>query len=125
MTRSGILNVNKSAGETSFQTVKTVRGATGVRKAGHAGSLDPAATWVSLVCLGRAVRVTEYLMDLRKVYRATVRLGVATDTYDAEGTVTERVLPVDVSEHRLRNVLQHFMGEIEQAPPPYSAVKVG
>jgi len=85
---SGILSINKPAGWTSFDVVALVRKRTGVRKVGHAGALDPSATGGLLVCLGQAVRISEYLMQLPKVYRARVMLGVATDTYDSEGQVT-------------------------------------
>ena len=88
---AGILNVNKPAGITSHAVVARVRHMTGQRKAGHAGTLDPMATGVLLLCLGQATRVAEYLMAGRKKYRAVVRLGLATDTYDAEGVVTQAV----------------------------------
>jgi tRNA pseudouridine55 synthase len=120
---SGILPVNKPAGKTSFDVVRYVRHATGERRVGHAGTLDPAATGVLLVLLGQATRITEYLMELPKVYRATVRLGVETTTYDAEGEVVATA-PVDVSEDRLREALSGFVGRIMQVPPAHSAVKV-
>ncbi len=124
MTVSGILNVDKEGGLTSFQAVALVRRGTGVRRVGHAGTLDPMATGVLLVCVGQAVRVTEYLMDLPKVYRARIVLGVATDTYDAEGSVTSTAPPVEVSREQVEAALRRFVGEIEQTPPAYSAVKV-
>jgi tRNA pseudouridine55 synthase len=120
---SAILPVNKPAGKTSFDVVRYVRRATGERRVGHAGTLDPAATGVLLILLGQATRITEYLMDLSKVYRATVRLGVETTTYDAEGEVVA-IAPVDVSEERLREALANFIGRIMQVPPAHSAVKV-
>jgi tRNA pseudouridine55 synthase len=123
VTTSGILNVNKEPGMTSFQAVGLVRRGSGERRVGHAGTLDPLATGVLLVLLGQAVRVTEYLMDLRKTYRATVRFGAETTTYDAEGEVTiER--PVDVTRQEVDEALRAFAGEIQQAPPVYSALKV-
>jgi tRNA pseudouridine55 synthase len=121
---SGIVSVNKPAGPTSFDVIRVVRRGTGVRKVGHAGTLDPAASGVLLVLLGQAVRVSEYLMDLPKTYRATVRLGVATDTYDAEGTPTQVTETVDVSRGEVERTLASFVGEIEQTPPAFSAVKV-
>jgi tRNA pseudouridine55 synthase len=120
---SGILPVNKPAGKTSFDVVRYVRHATGERRVGHAGTLDPAATGVLLILLGQATRITEYLMDMPKVYRATVRLGVETTTYDAEGDVVSTA-PVDVSEERLREALSGFVGAIMQVPPAHSAVKI-
>src|SRR5207245_6851568 len=120
---SAILPVNKPAGKTSFDVVRDVRRATGERRVGHAGTLDPAATGVLLLLLGQATRITEYLMDLPKVYRATIRLGVETTTYDAEGEVVA-TKPVQVSQERLRGALSGFVGRIMQVPPAYSAVKV-
>ena len=87
-TVNGILNVNKPTGPTSFDIIRLVRKGTGIRKAGHAGTLDPMASGVLLVLLGQAARISEYLMDLPKAYRAVVRLGISTDTYDAEGAPT-------------------------------------
>jgi tRNA pseudouridine55 synthase len=125
LTISGILNVNKGPGETSFQVVGYVRRRSGVRRVGHAGTLDPAATGVLLVCLGQAARVSEYLMALGKTYRATVRLGVSTTTYDSEGEVTRSEDASGVTESAVRDALKPFEGEIMQTPPAYSAVKVG
>lgn len=122
--RGGILFVDKPLGWTSFDVVAFVRRGTGEKRVGHGGTLDPAATGVLLVLVGQAARVTEYLMDLPKTYRATVRLGIETNTYDSEGEVTaERA--VDVSEAQLLAALDGFRGEIEQVPPAFSAVKVG
>jgi len=121
---SGILNVNKPTSPTSFDIVRVVRKGTGGRKVGHAGTLDPAASGVLLVLLGQAVRISEYLMELPKTYRATVRLGVATETYDAEGAPTEVAESVDVSREEVERALARFVGEIEQTPPAFSAVKV-
>ncbi|HEY5638638.1 MAG TPA: tRNA pseudouridine(55) synthase TruB [Dehalococcoidia bacterium] len=120
----GILNFSKARGRTSFSAIGLVRRGTGVRRVGHAGTLDPMAEGVLLVCVGAAVRITEYLMDLPKAYRGTLRLGVETDTYDAEGEVVEE-RDVSVSEDSLRKALAAFSGEIEQRPPAHSAVKVG
>src|SRR5438093_8334226 len=129
----GILNVDKSPGLTSFDVVSLVRRGSGVRKVGHAGTLDPQATGVLLVCLELAVRISEYLMELPKTYRATIALGRATDTYDAEGQTTfahtgarpGEAEPVDVTREDVERVLGQFVGEIQQSPPPFSAVKVG
>jgi tRNA pseudouridine55 synthase len=123
-TVSGILNVNKPSGPTSFDIIRLLRGSTGIHKAGHAGTLDPMASGVLLVLVGQAVRISEYVMDLPKTYRATVRLGVSTDTYDAEGAPTHESRSVDVSVHDLEEALRAFMGEIKQTPPVHSAVKV-
>jgi tRNA pseudouridine55 synthase len=123
MTVSGILNVNKPRGLTSHRIVALVRKSSGVAKVGHAGTLDPLATGVLVVLLGRAARVSEYVMALPKVYRSEITLGQATTTFDAEGDVTSTA-PVEVSEERVRTALASFLGDIQQTPPPFSAAKV-
>jgi tRNA pseudouridine55 synthase len=120
---SGILPVNKPAGKTSFDIVRHVRRRTGEKRVGHAGTIDPMATGVLLVLLGQATRITEYLMDLPKTYRGTVRLGVETTTYDAEGDVVS-TSDVNVSEPQVREALRAFVGHILQVPPAHSAVKI-
>jgi tRNA pseudouridine55 synthase len=120
---SGIINLNKPSGPSSFDMVRLVRRGTRVKRVGHAGTLDPLASGVLLILLGNATRVTEYLMDLPKVYRARVRLGVETTTYDREGDVVAR-LDVDVNESAVRDCLAVFTGEIEQRPPAFSAIKI-
>ncbi|GAB4528526.1 MAG: tRNA pseudouridine(55) synthase TruB [Anaerolineae bacterium] len=120
---SGILNINKPAGMTSHDVVMYVRRLTGQRKVGHAGTLDPMATGVLLLCLGQATRVAEYLMAGRKRYRAVVRLGVSTDTYDAEGVVTRSVHSSDLSQAQILDALAAFQGTIQQVPPPFSAIR--
>ncbi|MBL7183433.1 MAG: tRNA pseudouridine(55) synthase TruB [Anaerolineae bacterium] len=119
---SGILNIDKPAGMTSHDVVDRVRRISGQRRVGHAGTLDPAATGVLVVCLGQATRVAEYLMASDKVYRAQIRLGVSTDTHDAEGEVTATA-EVDVGEEEVREALASFVGSIQQVPPMYSALK--
>jgi tRNA pseudouridine55 synthase len=121
---SGILSVAKEANWTSHQVVAMVRKRTGVRKVGHAGTLDPAAKGVLLICLGQAVRITEYLMDLPKEYRARVVLGRATDTEDNEGETLYTGDVRGVTEAHLQTLLNRYVGGIEQVPPQYSAVKV-
>jgi tRNA pseudouridine55 synthase len=120
---SGILNVNKPADMTSHDVVLRVRRLTGQRKVGHAGTLDPMATGVLLLCLGQATRVAEYLMAGRKRYRAIVRLGVSTDTYDAGGTVTQSVESFHLPQDQLVDALGALQGVIQQIPPPYSAIR--
>ncbi len=121
---AGLLNIDKPAGITSHDVVSRVRRAARMRRVGHAGTLDPLATGVLLVCLGRATRLVEYLTGRPKTYEAAIRLGQTTDTYDAEGAVTaER--PVAFTEADLARALARFRGEIEQVPPMYSAVKQG
>jgi tRNA pseudouridine55 synthase len=118
----GILNLDKPRGPTSHDVVSRVRRVTNVRRVGHAGTLDPLATGVLLVCIGRATRVSEYLMAGQKVYRAQVHLGVTTDTYDAEGQIVEEA-PVDASRIQVETALAQFQGTISQVPPMYSAIK--
>jgi len=119
----GILVINKPLGWTSHDVVGRIRGLTLQKRVGHAGTLDPMATGVLLVCLGRATRVSEYLMASDKLYRAVMRLGVETDTYDADGQVVA-TRPVNVSESDLRGALTGCVGVIEQVPPMYSALKL-
>ena len=120
---SGILNVDKPPGMTSHDVVDTVRRLAGQRKVGHAGTLDPMATGVLLVCLGKATRVAEYLMQGRKRYRATIVLGATTDTYDAEGQITSTSDDTDFPKAEIEAALETFVGSIEQVPPMYSAIK--
>jgi len=119
---SGIFNIDKPAGMTSHDVVDRVRQMTSQRRVGHAGTLDPSATGVLVVCLGQATRVAEYLMASDKVYRAQICLGVSTDTHDAEGEVTATA-EVDVGEEEVRETLASFVGSIQQVPPMYSALK--
>ena len=119
---SGILLLDKPIGPTSHDAVARVRRAAGLRRVGHAGTLDPLASGLLLLGLGPAARFLEYLVGLDKTYETTVRLGQATTTYDAEGEVTaER--PVDVSAAQLAAALDAFRGPIRQRVPPHSAVK--
>ena len=120
---SGILNINKPRGITSFAVVKLVRKLTGVKRVGHAGTLDPIADGVLPVCLGQATRIVEYLVGAPKVYYATVRLGAATDTYDSEGAVTATGDWSAISEEQVAEALRSFTGAIQQLPPMYSALK--
>lgn len=118
----GLLLIAKPGGITSHDAVDHVRRALGIRKVGHAGTLDPMAEGLLLMGVGRATRLLRFLGDLEKEYEGTGRLGVETDTLDAEGSVV-RESPVEVDEAALRAVMP--TGEIEQRPPAYSAVKVG
>jgi tRNA pseudouridine55 synthase len=120
---SGVLVVDKPIGLTSHDVVQIVRKGTNIRRAGHTGTLDPRASGVLVILIGPAVRLSEYVSASDKRYQAVVRLGVSTDTYDADGRV-EQTSPVNVTEEQFENALKNFIGEIEQVPPPYSAVKV-
>ena len=119
----GILNVNKPRGMASFAVVSLVRRLTGVRRVGHAGTLDPTADGVLPICLGHATRIVEYLVDAPKTYHATIRLGVATDTSDSEGTVVATADASGVTREEVEKALLTFVGEIQQLPPMYSALK--
>ncbi len=122
---SGVLVVDKPIGLTSHDVVQIIRRGTGIRRAGHTGTLDPRASGVLVVLIGPAVRLSEYVSASDKRYQATIRLGSSTDTYDADGTYTSPTVPVDdVTEEGFDEILQKFVGTIEQVPPPYSAVKV-
>jgi tRNA pseudouridine55 synthase len=119
----GILNLDKPRGPTSHDIVNRVRALTSIRRVGHAGTLDPMASGVLLVCIGRATRVSEYLMAGQKTYRARVRLGTTTDTYDAEGEIVKTSDPSKTSRREIETALERFCGTIEQVPPMYSAIK--
>ncbi|CUS37051.1 tRNA pseudouridine synthase B [Candidatus Nitrospira nitrificans] len=121
----GVLIVHKEAGWTSHDVVAKVRRLLGGSKVGHAGTLDPSATGVLPILVGRATRVAEYLINWDKEYHAVLRLGETTDTQDATGQVLSRVDPCEVTEDMLQAVIARFRGEQRQLPPMYSAVKVG
>jgi tRNA pseudouridine55 synthase len=123
--RGGVLVVDKPAGPTSFEVVKRVRRALAAAKAGHAGTLDPAATGVLVVCIDDAVKLQQWLAEGDKAYDATVAFGAATATEDAEGEVVARGDPSAVTAETLRAALPRFVGPIDQVPPMYSAVRVG
>ena len=119
----GLLNINKPQGPTSHDIVARVRRGAKIKKVGHAGTLDPMATGVLILCLGAATRLSEYAMNSPKQYRARVRLGVETDTYDAEGTVIAQQDAQEVSLADVDAALAQFQGTIQQVPPMYSAIK--
>ncbi len=118
-----VIVLDKPQGLTSQQAVTRVKRALGVKKAGHAGTLDPMATGVLLVCVGEATKISRFLMDLGKEYLATVRLGSRTDTFDAEGKVVESIEGVEPTVNDVEQALEQFRGEIMQRPPMYSALK--
>jgi tRNA pseudouridine55 synthase len=120
----GLLLVDKPGGVTSHDVVDVVRRRLGTRKVGHAGTLDPMATGLLLIGVGRATRLLRFLGELPKIYEGTLRLGVETTTLDSDGDVV-RETPVDVEEPELREAMRTLVGESFQRPPAYSAVKVG
>ncbi len=121
----GVLIVHKETGWTSHDVVAKIRSLLGCSKVGHAGTLDPQATGVLPILVGRATRIAEYLINWDKEYRAVLRLGETTDTQDATGQVLTRVDPCEVPEAALQAVIARFRGVQQQLPPMYSAVKVG
>jgi len=120
---AGIFNVNKPAGMTSHQVVNMVRRAAGHKRVGHAGTLDPLATGVLVICLGWATRLSEYLMAGRKHYRAVVHLGMSTTTYDREGEATAVADASGLTLQQVNEAAAMFRGTIEQRPPIYAALK--
>ena len=119
----GLIVVDKPEGPSSHNIVSAVRRGTGVRKVGHAGTLDPRASGVLVLCLGPATRLSEYLSSSTKSYRATVRFGESTRTYDGEGEPTRSTGESPTGEE-IETALEAFRGEIQQVPPPFSAVRV-
>lgn len=122
---NGVLVVDKPRGITSFDVVREVRRALGVKKVGHTGTLDPMATGVLPVCVGEATKIAQFITEATKSYDATVKLGATTDTLDAEGKVLETRPVPEMSRERLEAALQRFRGSFEQVPPMYSAIKIG
>jgi len=120
---NGILNIYKPTGMTSFDVVRKIRKISNVKKVGHAGTLDPEASGVLPVCIGKATKAIDYIMEDFKIYEAELKLGVITDTYDREGKILqESEVKADVEE--ITQVINSFVGEIKQVPPMYSALKV-
>ncbi|MEA4812893.1 MAG: tRNA pseudouridine(55) synthase TruB [Anaerolineaceae bacterium] len=120
---SGVLVIDKPIGMTSHDVVQAVRAGTHIRRAGHAGTLDPRASGVLVVLLGPSVRLSEYVSASEKRYQAIIQLGITTDSYDLESPVKQRK-PVDIGEEELQEALKDFIGTFEQQPPAYSAIKV-
>jgi tRNA pseudouridine55 synthase len=120
----GVLIINKPQGPTSHDIVNKVRRLYSTKKVGHTGTLDPMATGVLVVLIGRAAKACEYSLSDRKIYTATLRLGVETDTEDTTGNILKEY-PVTVNEKDVKDVLSGFKGRIKQIPPMYSALKVG
>lgn len=121
---SGLLLVDKPTGMTSHDVVSRVRRIFGQREVGHTGTLDPMATGLLVLALGNATRVARFIEAKEKHYEGTVQLGVATDSYDADGQVTERAPVPALARERVEAVLAALVGPMSQSPPPFSAVKV-
>lgn len=121
--KSGVVPVYKEKGYTSFDVVARLRGVFGIKKIGHTGTLDPDATGVLPICVGKATRLCETLSHKDKEYEASLLLGMETDTQDISGTVIEK-RPVNVTEQEIRTVINSFVGDLNQIPPMYSAKKI-
>jgi tRNA pseudouridine55 synthase len=122
---AGYLNIDKPRSLTSHDVVNRIRRGLAIKKAGHAGTLDPLATGVLVICIGKATRLSEYAMASTKQYRAQIILGATTETYDAEGEIVTTSDASSVTREQVEAALNEFTGEIEQFPPMYSAVKQG
>ncbi|MEW6585611.1 MAG: tRNA pseudouridine(55) synthase TruB [Nitrospirota bacterium] len=120
-----VINFNKPENVSSQQAVTRVKRLLAARKAGHAGTLDPVASGVLLICLDEATKITRFLSDLDKEYIVRLKLGERTDTYDSTGSVTEKREYRFVRESDIRSSIQRFTGRTKQIPPLYSAIKVG
>ena len=120
----GIINVDKPTDITSMDVVRKIRKASGLRRIGHGGTLDPRATGVIPVAVGAATRLLEYLLDGNKSYIAAIELGTRTNTYDSEGIITEYCDPSEIAQETITDALSNFQGEIMQTPPMYSAIKI-
>ncbi len=119
----GVIVLHKPAGKTSHDMVSFLRRLLGVRRIGHTGTLDPDATGVLPLCIGMCTKASQFIMDSEKTYIATMQLGAKTTTQDASGDVIATA-PVSASEAQVQAAMESFIGEIEQIPPMYSAVKV-
>ena len=122
--RAGLLLVDKAKGPTSHDVVQAVRAISGQRRCGHTGTLDPFATGLLPLCLGRATRLARFVSGESKTYSATLRFGYATDTYDATGKAVGRKVEAQVTREALEGLLPDFIGSQEQVPPPFAAKKI-
>ena len=123
MDKNGFLIIDKPTGVTSSSVVQQIKKLFSLRKVGHTGTLDPLATGLLVLCVGQATKFARYVIDEDKSYRVGIRLGVATDTFDAEGKVTSKGSTANISEDEIESSLRRFRGKIKQVPPMYSAIK--
>jgi len=124
-TKSGIILIDKVSGLTSHDVVSLVRRAIGIRRVGHCGTLDPLATGLLLICVGRYTRLSPWLMSVDKEYLSTFEFGSYSDTDDADGKITKLYEKSQIEEKLLKETLSRFQGRIMQVPPIYSAIRVG
>jgi len=116
--------IDKPSGPTSFQVVSKIRKITGVKKVGHSGTLDPKASGLMIVCTGKKTKEMDLFINLNKTYSGIIRLGLTSPSMDLETECTELPLPNDLNENKILEVRDSFLGESEQTPPMYSAVKI-
>ena len=120
---NGVINIIKNTGMTSFDVVARVRKITKEKKVGHTGTLDPEAFGVLPICLGKATKIIDYMMENEKAYRVSFKLGIVTDTYDLEGKIIREKDASNVGKEEIIRVISNFIGNIKQVPPMYSALK--
>lgn len=120
----GVIPVNKDKGMTSHDVVAKLRRVLGMKKIGHTGTLDPDVTGVLPICLGKATRISEYIMEMPKTYEGQLTIGISTDTQDFSGEILEKKKVPQLTKGEVEETINSFIGEIEQTPPMYSAVKV-
>ena len=120
----GIFNINKPTGITSHDVVAFIRKHLKQKRVGHAGTLDPLASGVLPICVGKGTRVAEYLSESGKAYQAEIHFGTATDTYDAEGTITATASTAELTLNIIEETIEQFRGPQMQYPPLYSAIKI-
>ncbi|WP_027634227.1 tRNA pseudouridine(55) synthase TruB [Clostridium hydrogeniformans] len=121
---NGVINIYKPEGLTSFDVVRQVRKICGTSKVGHTGTLDPLASGVLPICIGKGTKLVDYIMEGRKTYKAELKLGQVTDTYDREGKVIRENSYEHISKEVIENVINSFQKEYSQIPPMYSAIKI-
>jgi tRNA pseudouridine55 synthase len=119
----GVLNVYKPTGMTSFDVVYETRKLCNTKKVGHTGTLDPEASGVLPICIGKATKIADYIMNDYKIYKTELRLGITTDSYDREGKILSET-EINFDEETVIDVINSFLGENYQVPPMYSAIKV-
>lgn len=119
----GVINIYKPTGMSSFDVVAKVRKLSKCKKVGHTGTLDPEASGVLPICIGKATKIVDYIMSETKIYVAEMKLGIVTDSYDREGKILENNL-VNVTEEQIKEAVNSFVGKTEQIPPMHSALKV-
>lgn len=119
----GIINLLKTPGMTSHDCISSIRRLLGERRVGHSGTLDPMASGVLPICIGKATRLVEYSMEHQKAYRAEMIIGMTSDTQDLTGNILSKKIVSGISEQKILNALDNFVGPIEQITPAYSAVK--